>query len=153
MSKEVYSIENQEKFNVAMIVGHVTSLVNGTKHEKLVENWTFDMELTALSMAVYDIVNGKNYSNDEICAIVDELLSTGFDPKDRCNAITENMQKEVEYVEDREDYQDFWYGVECGSYFGLPEKSTLEKCDKVMRIFMDNMRYGFVHEVIMDMED
>ena len=146
MSK-VYNIENQEKFNVAMIVGHVTSLINGTKHEKQVENWTFDVELTALAMMVYDRVNGKNHTNEEVCKVVDDILTNGFDHESARKMIIEKKAN-AEFLEDLEDYQDFWYGVECGSYYGLPTEESLSKCNKAMFHYADNLKYGFVHEAI-----
>ena len=33
-------------------------------------------------------------------------------------------------------------------YFGLPNEESLKKSDEAMRLFMDQMQYGFVHEVI-----
>ena len=136
MSKQVYSIENQEKFNVAMIVGHIAGLHSGTKYEEEVREWTYDNELANLSLDIYNRVKGKGYSNEEIINEIDDYFTHGHNVDELPNA------------EDDEDYQDFWYGVECGDYFGLPNEEPLKKSDEAMRLFMDQMQYGFVHEVI-----
>ena len=64
MSKEVYSIENQEKFNVAMVVGHVTSLRGETQHKEEIADWTYDIELANLALAIYNRVKDKGFSNE-----------------------------------------------------------------------------------------
>ena len=136
MSKEVYSIENQEKFNVAMIVGHVTSLRGETQHKEEIADWTYDIELANLALAIYNRVKDKGFSNEEIVSVVNDYLTTPHDV-DRLPS-----------AENDEDYQDFWYGVECGSYFGLPNEESLRKSNEAMELFMNQMQYGFVHEVI-----
>ena len=136
MSKEVYSIENQEKFNVAMIIGHVVGLHNGTKYEEEVREWTYDTELANLALEIYNRVKAKGYSNEEIINVVDDYFAHNHNVNELSNA------------EEDEDYQDFWYGVECGDYFGLPNEESSKKSDEAMRLFMGQMQYGFVHEVI-----
>lgn len=136
MSKEVYSIENQEKFNVAMVVGHVTSLSGNTQYKEEIADWTYDVELANLALAIYNRVKDKGFSNEEIVSVVNDYFTNPHDVDRLPNA------------EDDEDYQDFWYGVECGSYFGLPNEVSLRKSNEAMELFMNQMKYGFVHEVI-----
>lgn len=136
MSKEVYSIENQEKFNVAMVVGHITSLRSDTRFKDEVADWTYDVELANLALAIYNRVKDKGFSNEEIISVVNDYFTNPHDV-DRFPS-----------AENDEDYQDFWYGVECGSYFGLPNEESLRKSNKAMELFMNQMKYGFVHEVI-----
>lgn len=136
MSKEVYSIENQEKFNVAMIVGYVTSLRGGTQYKEEVADWTYDVELANLALVIYNRVKDKGLSNEEIVSVVNDYFTNPHDVDRLPNA------------ENDEDYQDFWYGVECGSYFGLPNEDSLRKSNKAMELFMNQMKYGFVHEII-----
>lgn len=136
MSKEVYSIENQEKFNVAMVVGHVTSLRGETQHKEEIADWTYDIELANLALAIYNRVKDKGFSNEEIVSVVNDYFTNPHDV-DRLPS-----------AENDEDYQDFWYGVECGSYFGLPNEESLRKSNEAMELFMNQMKYGFVHEVI-----
>lgn len=136
MSKEVYSIENQEKFNVAMIVGHVTSLRGDTQYKEEITDWTYDVELANLALAIYNRVKDKGFSNEEIVSVVNDYFTNPHDVDRLPNA------------EDDEDYQDFWYGVECGDYFGLPNEESLRKSNEAMELFMNQMKYGFVHEVI-----
>lgn len=136
MSKEVYSIDNQEKFNVAMIVGYATSMHNNINHEKEVLNWTYDVELANLALLIYEKVKNKNLSNEEVLSVVHDYFANDYDVD------------KLPSAENDEDYQDFWYGVECGSYFGLPNEESLKKSDETMRLFMDQMQYGFVHEII-----
>lgn len=136
MSKEVYSIENQEKFNVAMVVGHITSLRSDTRFKDEVADWTYDVELANLALAIYNRVKDKGFSNEEIISVVNDYFTNPHDV-DRLPS-----------AENDEDYQDFWYGVECGSYFGLPNEESLRKSNKAMELFMNQMKYGFVHEVI-----
>jgi hypothetical protein len=136
MSKQVYSIENQEKFNVAMVVGHVTSLRGNTQHKEEIADWTYDVELANLALDIYNKVKDKGFSNEEIVSVVNDYFTNPHDVDKLSNA------------EDDEDYQDFWYGVECGSYFGLPNEESLRKSNTAMELFMNQMKYGFVHEVI-----
>ena len=136
MSKEVYSIENQEKFNVAMVVGHVTSLRGETQHKEEIADWTYDIELANLALAIYNRVKDKGFSNEEIVSVVNDYFTNPHDV-DRLPS-----------AENDEDYQDFWYGVECGSYFGLPNEESLRKSNEAMELFMNQMKYGFVHEII-----
>ena len=136
MSKEVYSIENQEKFNVSMVVGHVTSLRGETQHKEEIADWTYDIELANLALAIYNRVKDKGFSNEEIVSVVNDYFTNPHDV-DRLPS-----------AENDEDYQDFWYGVECGSYFGLPNEESLRKSNEAMELFMNQMKYGFVHEVI-----
>ena len=136
MSKEVYSIENKEKFNVAMVVGHVTSLRGETQHKEEIADWTYDIELANLALAIYNRVKDKGFSNEEIVSVVNDYFTNPHDV-DRLPS-----------AENDEDYQDFWYGVECGSYFGLPNEESLRKSNEAMELFMNQMKYGFVHEVI-----
>ena len=136
MSKEVYSIENQEKFNVAMVVGHVTSLRGETQHKEEIADWTYDIELANLALAIYNRVKDKGFSNEEIVSVVNDYFTNPHDV-DRLPS-----------AENDEDYQYFWYGVECGSYFGLPNEESLRKSNEAMELFMNQMKYGFVHEVI-----
>ena len=136
MSKEVYSIDNQEKFNVAMIVGYATSMNSNINHEKEVLDWTYDVELSNLALLIYEKVKNKNLSNEEVLSVVHDYFANDYDVD------------KLPSAENDEDYQDFWYGVECGDYFGLPNEESLKQSDKAMRLFMDQMQYGFVHEVI-----
>ena len=136
MSKEVYSIDNQEKFNVAMIVGYATSMHSNINHKKEVLDWTYDVELTNLALLIYENVKNKNLSNEEVLSVVHDYFANDYDVD------------KLPSAENDEDYQDFWYGVECGDYFGLPNEESLKKSDEAMRLFMDQMQYGFVHEVI-----
>lgn len=136
MSKEVYSIENQEKFNVAMVVGYLVGLHSGTKYENEVREWTYDVELANLALAIYNRVKGKGYSNEQIANEI-EIYFTN-----------EHGVERLPNAEKNEDYQDFWYGVECGDYFGMPDEESLYKANETMKLFMDQMQYGFVHEVI-----
>lgn len=136
MSKEVYSIENQEKFNVAMVVGYVTNLRRDTQYKEEIADWTYDVELANLALAIYNRVKDKGFSNEEIVSVVNDYFTNLHDIDRLPNA------------EDDEDYQDFWYGVECGSYFGLPNEESLRKSNTAMELFMSQMKYGFVHEVI-----
>lgn len=136
MSKQVYSIENQEKFNVAMVVGHVTSLRGNTQHKEEIADWTYDVELANLALDIYNKVKDKGFSNEEIVSVVNDYFTNPHDVDKLPNA------------EDDEDYQDFWYGVECGDYFGLPNEESLKKSNEAMELFMNQMQYGFVHEVI-----
>lgn len=138
MSKEVYSIENQEKFNVAMIVGHILGLHSGTDYENIVENWTYDVELADFSLYIYESVKETKFSNDDVVQLIKNCMDKGFD--------VESLP--YPYAENDENYCDFWYGVECGDFFGLPNKDSLKKADKAMRLFMEQIQYGFVHEVI-----
>ena len=75
------------------------------------------------------------------------ILNHSEDMVDFILSLPIEMQKEIN-AENDEDYQDFWYGVECGSYFGLPNKESLRKSNEAMELFMNQMKYGFVHEVI-----
>ena len=136
MSKEVYSIDNQEKFNVAMIVGYATSMHSNINHEKEVLDWTYDVELTNLALLIYEKVKNKNLSNEEVLSVVHDYFANDYDVD------------KLPSAENDEDYQDFWYGVECGSYFGLPNEESLRKSNTAMELFMNQMKYGFVHEVI-----
>lgn len=136
MSKEVYSIENQEKFNVGMVVGYVLGTFKGTIHEKEIEDWTYDVEISNLACAIYNRVKNKGCSNQQIVEEVNSYFSNEHDVNRLPNA------------EKDEEYQDFWYGAECGNYFGLPTKESLEKSNKAMELFMEQMKFGFVHEVI-----
>ena len=136
MSKEVYSIENQEKFNVAMVVGHATSLRGDTQYKEEIADWTYDVELANLALAIYNRVKDKGFSNEEIVSVVNDYFTNPHDV-DRLPS-----------AENDEDYQDFWYGVECGSYFGLPNEESLRKSNEAMELFMNQMKYGFVHEII-----
>ena len=136
MSKEVYSIENQEKFNVAMVVGHVTSLRGNTQHKEEIADWTYDVELANLALFIYEKVKNKNLSNEEVLSVVHDYFANDYDVD------------KLPSAEKDEDYQDFWYGVECGSYFGLPNEESLRKSNTAMELFMNQMKYGFVHEVI-----
>lgn len=136
MSKEVYSIENQEKFNVAMVVGHATSMHSDINHEKEVLDWTYDVELANLALFIYEKVKDKNLSNEEVLSVVHNYFANDYDVN------------RLPSAENNEDYQDFWYGVECGSYFGLPNEESLRKSNQAMELFMNQMKYGFVHEVI-----
>lgn len=136
MSKEVYSIDNQEKFNVAMIVGYATSMHSNINHEKEVLDWTYDVELANLALLIYEKVKNKNLSNEEILSAVHDYFANDYDVD------------KLPSAENDEGYQDFWYGVECGSYFGLPNEESLMKSNTVMELFMNQMKYGFVHEVI-----
>ena len=136
MSKEVYSIDNQEKFNVAMIVGYATSMHSNINHEKEVLDWTYDVELTNLALLIYEKVKNKNLSNEEVLSVVHDYFANDYDVD------------KLPSAENDEDYQDFWYRVECGSYFGLPNEESLRKSNTAMELFMNQMKYGFVHEVI-----
>ena len=136
MSKQVYSIENQEKFNVAMVVGHVTSLRGNTQHKEEIADWTYDVELANLALDIYNKVKDKGFSNEEIVSVVNYYFANDYDVD------------KLPSAENDEDYQDFWYGVECGSYFGLPNEESLRKSNTAMELFMNQMKYGFVHEVI-----
>jgi hypothetical protein len=136
MSKQVYSIENQEKFNVAMVVGHITSLRGNTQHKEEIADWTYDVELANLALDIYNKVKDKGFSNEEIVSVVNDYFTNPHDVDKLPNA------------EDDEDYQDFWYGVECGDYFGLPNEESLRKSNEAMELFMNQMQYWFVHEVI-----
>lgn len=135
MSKEVYSIENQEKFNIAMAVGFIAGR-RFARFCKLVEGWTYDVEYANLALAVYNEVKGKECDENM-------LRTATFN-----HFTAEGILKGLPNAEEDEDYQDFWYGTECGDYFGMPTPVSLKKADEAMRAFMDQMKYGYVHEVI-----
>ena len=79
MSKEVYSIDNQEKFNVAMIVGYATSLHSNINHEKEVLDWTYDVELSNIALLIYEKVKNKNLSNEEVLSVVHDYFANDCD--------------------------------------------------------------------------
>ena len=136
MSKQVYSIDSQEKFNLAMVVGDtVGSVKERSKYESNVQDWTYDIEFSDLAYTIYDLLKDTIYTNIDIITKIEEYFNEPFHLKS---------------AENDEDYQDFWYGVECGDFFGLPTEENLELCNRTMKIFMDNMKYGFVHEVIQE---
>lgn len=137
MSKQVYSIDNMEKFNVAMVVGSVTGAHKNNYKET--ENWCYDTEMADLSLEIYNSVKGKSCSNAEIAEVVKSWFNNPL-----------HDVSSLPNAEDDEDYQDFWYGVEFGDFLGYPSVETYKIANKVMKIFMDQMKYGFVHEVLVN---
>lgn len=136
MSENNSIIGNQEKFNVAMAVGSMVGMKSGTKYEKYVSEWTYDIEVSNLALYVYDKVHGKDWTNETIKNIVDEYFTKDQDII------------ELPVAENDADYCDIWNGVECGDFFGIPEEETIDKAKEAVKLFLEQTQYGYVHEVI-----
>lgn len=138
MSKYVYSIDNQEMFNVAMCVGFTAG--HKGKYFDKTERWNYDIEFIELSVYVYEKVKGTDYDNETCCKIASDWIESDGDKA--------NLPKFDNEKYDDNDYQDFWYGTECGAYFGVPNEISLAKANETMIYFMNDAHYGYVNEVI-----
>lgn len=148
MSKEVYSIDDQNKFNVGMAVGHMCGH-NGI-FAKEAKDWTYDVEFAGLAKVIYDKANG-DYSTNNLKMLIKAYFSGNYTRNGLCRDDLPHLE-DWETDDKYRDYMDFWYGTECGDFYGFANKKSLAKANRIMGKFMDQMHYGFVHEVIEDLD-
>lgn len=138
MFEEVFDIKNQEAFRFGMIVGKLFM----KKYEEITRYWTASGECLSVTTEVYKRAESKLFGLliEEILEEVMNSDTSSLEPADKLDP-SKYTAEEVELAEG------LYYGFISGEQLGFPTAENLAKASRAMKIFSENMEYGYLQEV------
>ena len=134
---EVTGISNQNKFNIGMTVGDIIGNVNAdSKYKYSTYDWTYDIQFSDLAYTIWTRL-GDTPTETQIENEVARYFNREY-------MLMDSMQDK--------DFYCFLYGATFGDYYGRPTLENLQKCDIVVTLFENNLSYGYIGELIRDIQ-